>query len=532
MNNRIDYIEDKVWIQKKTRLQEYLNKLEPKHFIVSSLGIPLKYSGYFALIPSNLDLEAHLVQYPITDYMFVQDNSGIIRSVSKYGGIGSSLKFDPVRFIYILGLISSIPARNKDSITETGYVSINSRLIRNFFKDYLSYLDYLILTGVLETKEQYIQGKQSKGYKFTEKYANAPLVRYDYPAFLQSTDNVASFQEEIYNKETGNFVYNPILDFHYLSYWYSTKGLYIDEKAALNYAYQVMQDKFSKGIQSWDINRDKSRNNFIKRKNPLTQYHAALYNINSIAIGDYKVSIDYNVHRLHSVITNLQKDYRRFLSYNGQKLVNVDISNSQPYLLCLLLNPSFWDKNSDISLNIGMLSQNIQNMIQEEHLLEIYKYVLSLSTCHDTALENYIQTASQGKVYEYMQEIINKRENVNLKRDDIKTMILTTLFSKNRFMPIYKRYFKQNFPQIYELIRLVKKENHETLACILQNIESQIILHRCCFQIWNISNHQVPVFTIHDSICTTIGNGVFVKEIMIQELTKVVGEIPFIKIEK
>lgn len=77
MNNRIDYIEDKVWIQKKTRLQEYLNKLEPKHFIVSYLGIPLKYSGYFALIPSNLDLEAHLAQYPITDYMFVQDNSGI-----------------------------------------------------------------------------------------------------------------------------------------------------------------------------------------------------------------------------------------------------------------------------------------------------------------------------------------------------------------------------------------------------------------------------------------------------------------------
>ena len=69
MNNRIDYIEDRIWIQKKIQLQEYFNKLEPKHSIVSSLGIPLKYSGYFALIPSNLDLEAHLAQYPITDYM-------------------------------------------------------------------------------------------------------------------------------------------------------------------------------------------------------------------------------------------------------------------------------------------------------------------------------------------------------------------------------------------------------------------------------------------------------------------------------
>ena len=26
MNNRIDYIEDKIWIQKKIQLQEYFNK--------------------------------------------------------------------------------------------------------------------------------------------------------------------------------------------------------------------------------------------------------------------------------------------------------------------------------------------------------------------------------------------------------------------------------------------------------------------------------------------------------------------------
>ena len=50
---------------------------------------------------------------------------------------------------------------------------------QELFKDYLSYLDYLVLTGVLETEGQYIRGKQSKGYRFTERYANAPLVRYE-----------------------------------------------------------------------------------------------------------------------------------------------------------------------------------------------------------------------------------------------------------------------------------------------------------------------------------------------------------------
>lgn len=530
MDSIVDFIKDEKWILKKFQLQNYYDSLEPKHTIVSSLGIPLKYSGYFAMIPSNFNLEAHLAQYPVTDYMFVQDNGGVIRSVPKYGESNPYLIFDPNRIIYILGLISSIPARNKDSITETGYVLINSRLIRNFFKDYLSYLDYLILTGVLVTDGQYIQGQKSKGYKFADRYANAPLVRYNYPEFQQNNNSVTPFQEEIYDEKEGTFVNNPIIEFPYLSYWYSTKGLHIDN-AALEYAYQVMMDKFRRGIQSWDINRDKSHNNFIVRKYPLTQYHAALYNINSIAIGDYKVSIDRNIHRLHSAITNLQKDYRKFLSYNGQKLVNIDISNSQPYLLCLLLNPSFWDKHSDIPLNIGMLSQNIQDMIQKEHLSEIYHHVLSLNSCHDTSLENYIQTASQGKVYEYMQRIINRRENTNLTRDDIKTMILTTLFSKNRYMPTYKRYFRQYFPQIYSLIRLIKRKNHETLACLLQNIESNIILHRCCYKIWNASNHQVPIFTIHDSICTTMGNEKYVYNIMFDTLRRSIGVPPHMKIE-
>lgn len=36
---------------------------------------------------------------------------------------------------------------------------------------------------MLCTDGQYIQGEKSKGYKFTERYENVSLVRYNYPAF-------------------------------------------------------------------------------------------------------------------------------------------------------------------------------------------------------------------------------------------------------------------------------------------------------------------------------------------------------------
>ena len=153
----LDYIPNIEWLNYKNLIKEYYASLEYKHILISSLGIKLKHSGYFAMIPSNFDIEVHLNRYPVTNYMFVIDNTGHIRTVTRDGNLSSSALFDPDRLIYIIGLISSIPAKNKDSITEDGYVSINSTLIRNAFKDYLSYLDYLILTGVLCTDGQYIQ---------------------------------------------------------------------------------------------------------------------------------------------------------------------------------------------------------------------------------------------------------------------------------------------------------------------------------------------------------------------------------------
>lgn len=63
-------------------------------------------------------------------------------------------------------------------------------------------------------------------------------------------------------------------------------------------------------------------------------------------------------------------------------------------------------------------------------------------------------------------------------------------------------------------------------------MESEIILHRCCKRIWEEDNHQVPVFTIHDSIATTIEHVEYVQTVMREELTKAIGIAPTLKIEQ
>lgn len=210
--------------------------------------------------------------------------------------------------------------------------------------------------------------------------------------------------------------------------------------------------------------------------------------------------------------------------YDEQPLVGIDIANSQPYLLCLLFNPIFWEKDSNTTLNIGTLPTNIQSLFSQEHFVEIRDYVSSLTA---EALQEYKQIASEGRVYDHIMSLINSRRNTTLDKKNVKTMMLIVFFSKNRYYhqqgATLKRLFDNTYPEIYSLIALAKRDNHAALACLLQSIESEIILHRCCKRIWKESNHQVPVFTIHDSIATTTEHVEWVKGIMQEELTNAIG---------
>lgn len=513
-----------IWIRNKKEREVFLASFPSIHSIISALPIPYKYTGAYALIPINWDYEKHITEYPLTNYLFIKTPNGRIKSINRNGVVQNY--FDKDRLMYIIGLISSIPAKNKDSITEDGFVKINSKLLRSFFKDYLSYLDYLLQTNVLITDGDYTPGIKSLGYKFAEQY-NTPLTEYLYNNI--PSQDIPAINSEIFDDDVNGFVENPVINYPYLYSWYSTKKLTIQKNEAIEFANNEKQRKISLGKESWDINRDLSSPNRVVYKNPTTQYNAAVHNIMALSLGQYNIQIDNNVHRLHSVVTNIQKSYRRYLKYDGNTLVGVDISNSQPYLLCLLFNPLFWERNSGLNISLWHLPHNIQQYFNDIRIARIVKYTSSLKS---EDLITYKTKASEGLVYEYMMDIINGNYDYGLSRDDVKIMMMTVLFSDNRYLPYLKRLFKNNFPVIYELIRLIKQGNHKSLPCLLQNIESEIILHRCCKRIWEEYNQEIPIFTIHDSICTIPQCVEIVKSTMTDELEKAIGIKPHLKVEE
>jgi hypothetical protein len=251
--------------------------------------------------------------------------------------------------------------------------------------------------------------------------------------------------------------------------------------------------------------------------------------------------------RLYSAFTGLGKEYRRFVTYNGERLVGIDISNSQPYIAGLILNMEFWSSNSSLPLSLKNFDISLRAyMMNPPDHSQIIQYFDSVAENDFTEYKNMV---SSGGFYENIIEIV-RGFGRTITREEAKVLMFYTIYSSNKLPnePMLRQMrdiFKQMFPKVADFFKVIKHEfkmfkgidfvgmkQHNRLAILLQSIESKIILHRCCKRIWDEANHQIPVFTIHDSIYTTVGNVEYVKRIMTEELTRAIGFPPHFKSEE
>ncbi|MGM9508974.1 hypothetical protein ACS5NO_14660 [Larkinella sp. GY13] len=146
-----------------------------------------------------------------------------------------------------------------------------------------------------------------------------------------------------------------------------------------------------------------------------------------------------------------------------------------------------------------------------------------------------IEQVKQGTVYEYLlQEAVKATGKTKLTRELMKKTVFTVFFSENettsRLMQKRKEIFRDLFPSVMRLFELIKSHQHRTLSLLLQNLESEIFLNRIARRIAQ-ERPDLPIFTIHDSIVTTVENEAFVETIMREELEKAIGIRPFLKRE-
>jgi len=192
--------------------------------------------------------------------------------------------------------------------------------------------------------------------------------------------------------------------------------------------------------------------------------------------------------RFHSNYTNMKKELRRELTFNGEKLIPTDIVNCQPALLPHVLGR-----------HIGGCCDCCWSDLDPSIVDKIYMFACRIGSIFGSFYERAIISLNPSVLQTSLTASQMDRERLRMKKLFYKSLygeISTTKRSKlfqllNAVSPLFGR-----------AILEIKAGNHSNLAHQLQKLESKIVIDSCCRNLM-IRFPAMPVITVHDEILTT-----------------------------
>jgi hypothetical protein len=431
-------------------------------------------------IPSSIDLEGFLKKHP------------------------PEFKYKIDHFYSIIDYIcKGMERENLDD--NKGFVNLNAQKLQKANHNYKQYLTFLQRYSFLRTDKKYIVGKKSFGYML-----NGYTTYKSIPKQIPISDNVIKKNKVKEVKEFQNELKQEAKNHPYLAKWFNEK-LQIDIEGAQQKIEELFPEQTGgiRGVRKGKASRWSKR-------------YKAIQAIQKIAKQDFYHGVDDNVGRFHSNLTNIKRELRNYITYDSKKLVNVDIKNSQPLFSTLLLKKEFWTENQGELLSFYHFPSLFTNLskLNTNHYY-IIMLVKALEKSNNQLLSEYIEYVNSGEFYKKISYKLYPSRTFD--KQAIKEMFYKLFFSKNRVIQGYnakpKRDFRTHFPKIYEIFSIVKRKDYKTLAQLLQRIESNVMIKNVAKRI-SEEKPDLPIFTIHDSIATTIGNEDYVSSVIMEEVLR------------
>ncbi len=403
-------------------------------------------------------------------------------------------KFDKDFCAELLSTLYTIPVFNKETRDKLeragGFIPLSSTILYSKNKQYKKYLDLFIASGVLECKNSYSNASHScKKYRFAKTYADRIYKKYCNCKYGEITDGKKKLSSTYEGQE-------------YTVTTTAQKLMNDVSKLRVNYEYvPVLKKEFDEG----KINAQ--------------SYNCTGISLDMIHSGSFFAKQDcYG--RIHTNLTNLKSEYRNYLTTDqGDRLVSIDIKNSQPFFTILLLNSSFWSgdntSNPDLLTIKDIKTKTSETLQQPEHIQTLIMFTKSVEDNDDVLL--YRKLVLDGCLYEFLLDKLQEAGIRCLNRGMAKNVVFQIFFSE-LFQLENSRpaiVFKELFPSVYQLFALIKKYNYAILSWLLQSIESQIFIEEVIKGFWQ-ENEKVPVFTIHDCAVVPINKSITMKWNMLE----------------
>lgn len=353
-------------------------------------------------------------------------------------------------------------------------------------------------------KESYERGKFSKAYAIKEEFFGEPTI------YTVQDNDVRRALRRGYVRRLGK--YRSITS---ILKW--LPGATIDEGKAIEIAekeYCIYQEALEKGARVKDGE--------IFKEDPEASYKHNLRTIFEISNKVQRFSRDRSGERLHTPITNASRGVRNFITYEGKGLTSLDLSNSQPYLLIGMLNPEVWESRR-LPPPIQYATKDIDTSLCRPIINEIQ--------CRGE-FQRYASLAASGELYEHFAKLMSDNGRRTYSRNEVKSRFLVGMYDQNRKnLTGFRRVFRDEFPNIFDLITLLKSKDYTRFPVSLQRLESSIFLNHTANQI-TCKFPELPFFTLHDSIITLDKAAPEVEKIMSEVLTEQIGFSPLIKLER
>jgi len=462
-------------------------------------------SHRFLYIPDRLDFNELLQSHPIDKY--------------------KAVTADKLAFICHSIILVSLKFRN-DTDLINDFVPLHSQILKRSIPNYQVCKQYLIDAKVIECRNEYVIGEQSIGFKFCSNYFGMGLKKYE----IKSRD----FQKRISTSESKDQFQKKLNSRAKHLYQYLEDGkLNISRDAALEWiensrVKHLEEIRKTQYWQKYDQLKDSINDRFDKYVMSVEQFNEGWNN----------PKVDISGHRFFTVLTNLKKELRNYITYDRKKLVSLDFKCSQPYLTLLLLSKDFY--SSDLSKDAITLKKIYPELYKhlkaEGYLTGLKRISVETKTLGTKVLDvaDYKKSIIDNDYYECLATLISSFTNgeLILSRDAAKTQSHYILFADPKKMSWAVGYnaFKKAFPTVAKLFCILKSRSYNDLAILLQRIESELVIQKITKEFVK-QFPGIPIYTIHDSIITISEYSTKLISISGDLSRKMIGVFPKIEVE-
>jgi hypothetical protein len=245
----------------------------------------------------------------------------------------------------------------------------------------------------------------------------------------------------------------------------------------------------------------------VERWQDVAKVEAHEYSVSLVLGRDYTFT-RCRAGRLHYAMTNLPKALRRGVQYDGEELVEIDVSSCQPFLAGLMLYEDALASRPDWPW--------VQDFIANEK-------------------RRYLEDVIGGVFYEQIGEAIGFKGE----RSDLKQAILAEVFfsseeqaAQSEIVEVFANVYGVLWGEILKSkMRLRVWSGDSDLALRLQGAEARIVIDGALARIAR-EMPDVPAFPIHDCLMTLERHAVEVERIMAEEFVAAMGIAPSFSVKK